>query len=938
MRRYHGRNFAQAPVFLSPDAPSDSTDRPAASHWQIRLLGGLAARRGDETITNFASRGVAALLARLALFPQRSHAREELIELLWPGVALDVGRNRLRQVLFTLRQLLEPPGPVASPVLLADRQGVRLVAGALDCDAVRFEAAVRAGRYAEALALYGGELLPGHYDEWIDEERLRLTALFDRAGRHAAPLATTPTPTQAVADSPATPIAPAARVPATRAVLPVYLTRFFGRDAEGARLREEVLSHRLVTLLGPGGSGKTRLAVELAASIGTPVAPRFDFIAFVPLVGCSTRAQLLDALLTHLHLRPQGDDAFEPLVAALGGRRALLVLDNFEQLAGHGEEVVARLGAAIEGLHLLVTSRRVLGIDGEREFPVQPLGLPRPGTALDVAAIAPAVALFVDRARAARADFHIGPSNVEAIGDLVHLLEGMPLAIELAAARVRSIAPPAMRDLLRLARSTPGGHTLELLARSGPRGGTDPRHASMLYVIEWSWRLLAAAPARFLAALTVFQGGFSAAAAAAVRGVGAAEAALLLDDLVAQSLLRVESAESGTNRFAAFGPVREYAALQLDEHQARTARARHRAWLMAWATSLADTPDLSEVRAELPNLLAGLASAIGDAAPDDAIRIALPLRRVLEDVELPAEGLASLACAVERSNHPALQALGHTLIGPLLFIAGQSDQALAHAEQGLAGTAEPAAARGRALLALARVRWRKTREASGVDPLLDAAEALATTSSDLDLRAGVQTLRANLANGRRDYAAAEASHAKALALWERQGNRHAIHSGRYSLAVCAQNAGRNGEALARLEGIESSARLLHDWRRVSQMLNVRGNAQMGLRRWSEAAASLRESSRLAWETLALHELAHSLWNLPRALAHLEQPETALRLASFAAGFWETRFGQLSPGDLHYLRLVQRLAACRLDRRRREQLWAEGRRLGLAEAVAMALHG
>lgn len=93
MRRYHGRNFAQAPVFLSPDAPSDSTDRPAASHWQIRLLGGLEARRGDETITNFASRGVAALLARLAIFPKRSHAREELIELLWPGVALSSDRR-----------------------------------------------------------------------------------------------------------------------------------------------------------------------------------------------------------------------------------------------------------------------------------------------------------------------------------------------------------------------------------------------------------------------------------------------------------------------------------------------------------------------------------------------------------------------------------------------------------------------------------------------------------------------------------------------------------------------------------------------------------------------------------------------------------------------------------------------------------------------------
>ena len=402
-------------------------------------------------------------------------------------------------------------------------------------------------------------------------------------------------------------------------------------------------------------------------------------------------------------------------------------------------------------------------------------------------------------------------------------------------------------------------------------------------------------------------------------------------------MLRVESTDAGANRFTAFGPVREYAASQLGERDARTARARHRAWLMAWTSSLADTPDLSEVRAELPNLLAGLASAIGDEVPDDAIRIALPLRRVLEDVELPAVGLASLARAVELSDSPALRALGHTLLGPLLFIAGQGEQALAHAEQGLAGTAEPAAARGRALLALARVRWRKTREAEGVNPLLDAAEALATASADLDLQAGVQTLRANLANGRRDYAVAEALHEKALALWERQGNQHAIHSGRYSLAVCAQNAGRNAQALERLDGIESSARLLHDWRRVSQMLNVRGNALTGLRRWTEAVASLRESSRLAWETLALHELAHSLWNLPRALAHIEQPEAALRLASFAARFWETRFGQLSRADLHYLRLVQRLAACRLAPRRRAQLWAEGARLGLAEAVAIALH-
>jgi hypothetical protein len=460
-------------VFLSSDTPSESQDPAAGSRWEIRVLGGLTARRGDETITNFASRGVAALLVRLALFPQRSHAREELIELLWPGVALDVGRNRLRQTLFTLRQLLEPPGPVAAPVLLADRQGVRVVAGALGCDAVRFEAAVRAGRYPQALALYGGELLPGHYDEWIDEERLRLAALFDRAGR--APSVTTPTPaTQATAPSP---IASPSRMAAARAALPVYLTRLFGRDAEGARLREEVLSHRLVTLLGPGGSGKTRLAVELAASLGAQAAPRFDFIAFVPLVGCSTRAQLLDALLTHLHLRPQGDDAFEPLIAALGGRRALLVLDNFEQLVGEAEALVAQLAGMLPALHIVVTSRRALGVDGEHELAVVALELPPADLPVAEAASNAAVALFVDRARAVRADFHFGARNGATLVELVRALEGMPLAIELAASRVRSIAPA---DLLARLRGA-GTPRLDLLARAGPRGSLDSRHASMQY-------------------------------------------------------------------------------------------------------------------------------------------------------------------------------------------------------------------------------------------------------------------------------------------------------------------------------------------------------------------------------------------------------------------------------------------------------------------------
>lgn len=929
--------------------PQPAAAPPRQALWRIDLLGGLQARHhGEQLLSNLGSRSVAALLARLALYPRRSHAREELIELLWPGVSLEVGRNRLRQALFTLRQLLEPPGPVPAPVLVADRLGVRVVPGAIDCDVLRFEAAVREGRRAEALALYAGELLPGFYDEWIEQERRRCAALFERvdasveagtdpsndAPEHAARIDAFDAPQPA-----AVPIPDPAR-----SLLPVYLTRFFGREAQGARLRAEVLGHRLVTLLGPGGSGKTRLAVELAESLRDALDAPFDFVAFVSLVNCATRAQMLDALLAGLHLRQTGRDDIEPLVAALTGRHALLVLDNFEQLAGHAEELVAQITTLISGLHLLVTSRRVLGIDGEREFAVQPLELPRTGLALAEVATVPSVALFVDRARAARADFHIGPRNVEAVVEIVHRLEGMPLAIELAAARVRSIAPVAMAGLLREASLAPHGRALELLHRSGPRHGLDRRHASMLGVIEWSWRLLAPAQAQLLAALTVFHGGFTAQAAQAVCGALARPAGVRLDELVSHSLLRAQgNDEAGADgldvptRYQALEPVREYAAMQLDESTARSLRSAHRAWLADWARSLPDTPALAELRAEMPNLLAALASAVADQAPDEGVRLALPLHRLLEDVELPAEGLASLASAVDHCADADLATRGRTMLGPLLYNAGRPEPALAAIERALTAAPRGSPWRAGALYVAARVRYRQSRDADQALPLLDEAEPLAKAAQNLELQAGIHALRAFVTDRLGDHAAGEALHAQALALWERLGNQHAINNGRYNLAACAQNAGRHEEALQRLAVIEASARRLHDVRRLGQTLNVRGNAYSELGQWPEAAGCFRESLRLTWDHLVLYELAFCLWNLPRALAHLRQPAVALQLAAFAAEFWQRRFGRLDRKDEHDMRRVRRLAAVQgIAASRRETLWQQGAEMTLADAVALAL--
>jgi tetratricopeptide (TPR) repeat protein len=179
-------------------------------------------------------------------------------------------------------------------------------------------------------------------------------------------------------------------------------------------------------------------------------------------------------------------------------------------------------------------------------------------------------------------------------------------------------------------------------------------------------------------------------------------------------------------------------------------------------------------------------------------------------------------------------------------------------------------------------------------------------------------------------------HGQALALWQRLGNRHAVHSGLYNLAVTEQQAGRNANALQLLARLDDSARALQDWRRLSQSANVGGNALSELRRWGEAADALRQALRLAWRVMSAYELAYPLWNLPRALAHLRQPETALQLAAFAAGYWVRGFGPLTAGDQRDLLRVRRLAARQISAPRIQAAWAAGATLTLAEAVALAL--
>jgi len=952
---------------------------PMAARWRLRLLGDSRLLDGQGLDHGLPGRAALLLLARLALAPQQAHPREALVELLWPGADLAVGRNRLRQVLSSLRSVLEPAGQPSAPVLQADRQALRLVPGALACDAPAFEAALAAGRWADAAAAYQGDLLPGHYDDWVVQERHRLAALADRLPAPALLPPTQPAPglpAWTLATPPAAAPWPTRDAPPPpRHTLPHYLTPLCGIGALAARLRAQVQAHRLVSVLGPGGLGKTRLAVEVARQLAdAPGAPAggngFDLVVFVPLVACTQVAALPDALWLALRgggggSAPGPAGAVLPrLQAQLAGRRALLLLDNLEQLLPAAQPLLADWLAACPGLHLLVTSRRALGLDGEHQLLVPPLPVPAaddgsasiaaeasaatgpdadgPGT--DRVALNPAVALFIDRARAVRPDFHLGQRNRAAVVALVRLLGGMPLAIELAAARVRSLAPATLLQLLQAggapgasgaggaATAGAGSASLALLARSGPRAGQDQRHASMLAVVQWSWQLLAPAAQRLLARLSVFDAGCTLAAARAVCAGGPiAPAAVvdLLDTLVADSLLRVD-ADDG--RFQPFELVRVFAADQLSPDEARVLRQRHRHWWTAELQRLPLATPLQQLRPELPNVVAALLSAQADGQWADAAALVQALQRPLGAVSLPPQVLGALQHCAAALPAGAQRGGLRANLARMLLNAGQVDAAQQQATLALAELPPTGLARAAALSRIAQVSRRTRRHAPALQAWLAEALALAETAGDAALQANILTNLGALCRGAAPQQAI-ALQRRAITLWRAAGDAQGVNVGRCNLALALLGeAATRAEALALLDDALRSCQAQGDDAQLAQAWNLRGEALVHDRRWPEAAAAYQACIGTAFAAAEPWPLAYGLWNLPRALAHLRQPGLAAWLMGFAQAHAPGVLGPPLAGDALDLRRVRRLAERHCTPAAVARAWADGAAATLHDVV------
>jgi predicted ATPase/class 3 adenylate cyclase/DNA-binding CsgD family transcriptional regulator len=692
---------------------------------------------------------------------------------------------------------------------------------------------------------------------------------------------------------------PLLSVPRHPTNLTIPPTALIGRMEEMAAVLQLLESGvaRLVTLTGPGGTGKTRLAME----IGARALDRYpDGVFFIDLTALIDPSLVVPTIAATLGVREAvGQLLLQTLSGYLAAKRILLLLDNCEQVLAAAADV-ATLLAASPGLAILATSRAALHIRGEHEFPLLPLPLPAVDRlpSLDVLALVPAVALFVDRASASLPAFALTSENALAVAGICRRLDGLPLAIELAAARVKALPPAALLTRLeqRLPLLTGGGRDLPA------------RQRTMRDAIAWSYDLLSPEEQALFRRLAVFAGGFTLEAAEAVAG--AEVEGDVLDGVVAlieQSLLRSIPGLDGEPRYQMLETVREFTLDRLDESgEAEAIRERHAAFVLAFTEAVgpglygADVVSMTRQAAELPNLQAAAAWALDRGRADIVLRLA-------------------------------------TAAHVFLYLRGNPNEAERWLDRALAmpGSVEPAT-RGDALYAaaaLARLRGDLERAAT----LANEALALARATGDAVRTGQAFSLLGSTAEWAGAFAAAVASYEKGLAALgsvagPKAEDLRALLTGNIADAQLWGGAAERACPLA-------EAALRH-WRVIGSDYGVAQGLQT-----LAAAASLTgdqaQAARRYDEVLALRVLlddrpgiAGALGGIAGVAAAKGQLAQAARLLGSAAAIREASGVRYGP---HYIRGTQVLAdvQSRLDERAFRVAWDAGRALALEEAVAEA---
>lgn len=1095
------------------------------SGWRIELLGGLRARSQGRTLTRFRTYKTGVLLAYLAYYLQRCHAREQLIELLWPESDPAAGRQSLSQALSSLRHQLEPPGTPSGAVLVADRFSLRLHPETVTTDVSTFEQALRMAeaaegaaeqlhRLAEAVEEYHGPLLADYYEEWVLPERERLAALFlqalrqliallkqtgdfQQALRHAhraaeveplreaihrdvmrllaalgqpdaalrhyreverrlgeeldvspavatqqlareiatrapnlearAPGAATgeriPSPTDApprgrerqpvgtvtlllvehgaelpealreklhrelrrrggsvAADAQgllvaafsrardalaaalavqprlpeqAAPSAPpeaavrmalhtgdaeaggdyrgpvlhhagrlllaahpgqilcseetallarrgaggtgANRLPEARLTdlglywlrdltapdrlfqadcpelaphrfpppraeasyagnLPRPHTRFFGRQEELVRLSAILLSEEtsLVTLTGPGGSGKTRVALQVAARLSGTFR---GAVWFVPLADVRDPQLVAGAVAEALQLPPSPQvQPLEQIVELLSRQPSLLVLDNFEQLlageaaaAGEGARWVSALLDRVPGLTCLVTSRRRLDLAREVEFVLPMMQTPGETAAPEELTLYESVQLFIDRAQAVRPDFQVTSQNAAAVAELCNRLEGIPLAIELAASRVQVLIPAQLLTRLE--------QRFSLLASR--RADLPERHRTLRNVIDGSYELLTPMLQRFYTRLSVFRGRWSVDAAEAV-----CEEPLALD-LLAQlrecSLIQTVEAEEGI-RFTMLETIREFGQEQLEASgEAEEVRGRHARFFLAIAEETA--PRLRDSRqahalelleAEHDNLRAALNwTAYSPGEWESGLRLCNYLGRFWRVRGHLSEGRRWLALFLSQVHVRAPtrpRASAFHVSGGLAWAQGDFLAArtwFARSLEDFRALDDPRGVSD-ALQGLGLIAWTQGEFAAALE-LYEESLAMAR---EVDNRPSIASTLSNIGllhEARGNFAVAGVYFTEALALHREIGDDHAAAIALGNLAGVRRAQGHREEARQLLQETLGLCRSVGDREGVGHSLSMLGVIALHEEQFIEAQSHFEESLGIAEE-------------------------------------------------------------------------------------------
>lgn len=585
--------------------------------------------------------------------------------------------------------------------------------------------------------------------------------------------------------------------PAQRSNVKAQLTSFVGREDEVARIGKVLEANRLVTLVGPGGAGKTRLASEAVAQIvdGAP-----DGVWLVELAPVTDAADLPQTVLGSLGVREahlldrrtqlSTGDATSRLLDALADKRAVIVLDNCEHLVEASARLADQLLAQCPALRILATSREPLGIFGETLLAVPPLGQPGADAQAVDALGFPAVRLFADRATAVSPDFAVDDTSVATVIEIVRRLDGLPLAIELAAARLRTLplAEIATRLSDRFRLLTGGSRTAV------------PRHRTLRAVVEWSWELLSP-PERLLAErLAVFPAGVtpqSAAAVCADDGVGADEIDDLLASLVDKSLL--QPVADGT-RLRMLETIREYGVERLAErHELAGVRLRH-AQYFADLVRMADThlrtagqlPWIRRLEADRDNVLAALRYLAEEGHAQSAMQIAASMGGYWMFIGANTDAVTWLGFALDAEGEadPDLRLLVSSMLA--ITSAAVHTPAAEQVERGLTQLAGMSADFERAdtvrypMLALMRpVVAMFSDDTSG----LDRGIAAALDSQDAWIVASALMLRATVAENRGDVATMRASIELAQTAFEQLGERWGLASCLHVVALLNMNEG-----------------------------------------------------------------------------------------------------------------------------------------------------